>query len=129
MPTVQHSALSFTELHEPSSYMITSLLDDISTASTIYVPIPYAGTVAKVITVIAGAFSTANDTIDVKNSAGSSMGTLTITQSGSAAGDVDTLAPSTNNTVTADDFITVETNGASTDTTKLWFTVVIDRSA
>lgn len=128
MATIQHSVLSSSELHEPKSFIITGVLDDISTASTIYVPIPYAGTVSKVMTVVGGAFSTSDVEIDVKNSAGSSMGTLTITQSGSAAGDTDTLAPASNNTVTADDYITVETDGASTDTTKLWFTVVIGRT-
>jgi hypothetical protein len=56
------------------------------------------------------------------------MGTLTITQSGSAAGDVDTLSPSSNNTVTANSFITVETDGGSTGHKKLRFVVVLDRT-
>ena len=56
------------------------------------------------------------------------MGTLTIAHSGSAAGDVDTLVPTSNNTVTADSFITVESDGASTNTAKLRFVVVLDRT-
>jgi hypothetical protein len=56
------------------------------------------------------------------------MGTITITQSGSAAGDVDSLTPSSNNTVTADSFITVQTNGASVNTAALRFVVVLDRT-
>ena len=57
------------------------------------------------------------------------MGTITITQAGSAAGDVDTLAPASNNTVTSDDFITVATNGGSSTTRRLWVTVIIERDS
>ena len=42
------------------------------------------------------------------------MGTITVANSSSAAGDVDTLSPSTNNSISANSFMTVETNGAST---------------
>ena len=55
--------------------------------------------------------------------------TLTIATASSAAGDVDILAPSTNNTVAVNTFITVETNGGSTGTRKLRFAVVVDRSS
>jgi hypothetical protein len=56
------------------------------------------------------------------------MGTITVAYTSSAAGDVDTLAPSSNNTVTDDDYITVETNGGSTTARKLWVTVIVDLS-
>jgi len=107
---------------------LNGYLDDVSTASTVYIPIPYAGTVSKIITVLEGSITGANSTVTVANSAAASMGTLTITQSGSAAGDVDTLAPSANNSVTADSFITVSTDGASTTHVTLRFTIVLDRS-
>lgn len=147
-----HSALTGTDLHEPKGadtalagevylsnglgsgswvvppYTLTGVIDDVSTASTIYMAIPYAGTVTKVVTVLAGSLTTANATVTVKNSAGSSMGTLTITQSGSAAGDIDTLSPVSNNTVTNDSRISVETDGASDTTRKLFVTVYIQGS-
>ena len=107
---------------------LNGYLDDVSTASTVYIPIPYAGTVSKIITVLEGSITGANSTVTVANSAAASMGTLTITQSGSAAGDVDTLAPSANNSVTADSFITVSTDGASSTHVTLRFTIVLDRS-
>jgi hypothetical protein len=56
------------------------------------------------------------------------MGTLTITQSGSAAGDIDVLNPVSNNTVTNDSRISVETDGASDTTRKLFVTVYIQGS-
>ncbi len=147
-----HSALTGADLHEPKGvaaagagevylsngagsgswvvppYTLTGVIDDVSTASTIYFPIPYAGTVTKVVTVLAGSLTTANATVTVRNAAGTSMGTLTITQSGSAAGDIDVLNPVSNNTVTNDSRISVETDGASDTTRKLFVTVYIQGS-
>ena len=147
-----HSALTGADLHEPKGvaaaaagkvylsdglgsgswvvppYTLTTRLDDVSTASTVYIPIPFAGTVTKVVTVLEGSLTTANATVTVKNAAGSSMGTLTITQSGSAAGDIDTLTPVSNNTVTNDSRISIETDGASDTTRKLFVTVYIQGS-
>lgn len=156
MANVNHSTLTDPYLHEPKGVASASsgdvyvangsgsgtwtakeqlielslegYLEDVSAVETVYVPIPFAGTVSKVLTVLEGSISSADSTVTVKNSAGASMGTLTIANAGSAAGDVDILLPSSNNTVTADSFITVESNGASTNTAKLRFVVVLDRS-
>jgi len=152
MANVQHSALTGSDLHEPKGVasatagkvyisngsgsgawtsageIITGYIDDVSTAEVVHVPMPFAGTISKVITVLEGAITNADATITVKNASAASMGTLTITQSGSAAGDVDTLSPSSNNTVSANTFITVETDGGSTSHKKLRFAVVLDKS-
>lgn len=156
MANVNHSTLTDPYLHEPKGVAAASsgdvyvangsgsgswtaketlielslegYLEDVSAVETVYVPVPFAGTVSKVLTVLEGSIGSADSTVTVKNSAGSSMGTITITSSGSAAGDVDLLLPSSNNTVTSDSFITVESNGASTNTAKLRFVVVLDRS-
>lgn len=103
-------------------------LEDVSSVEKVYVPIPFAGTVVKVLTVLEASISLFNSTVTVKNSAGSSMGTITVTASGSAAGDIDILLPTSNNTVTANSFITIESDGASTNTAKLRFVVVLDRT-
>lgn len=147
-----HSALTGAELHEPKGvaaaqagevylsdglgsgswvvppYTLTGVIDDVSTAATIYFAVPFAGTVTKVVTVLAGSLTTANATVTVRNAAAASMGTLTITQAGSAAGDVDVLLPVSNNTVTNDSRITVETDGASDTARKLFVTVYIQGS-
>lgn len=107
---------------------LTTVFADVSTAETIYLAIPYAGIVTKVVTVLEGALATANDTITVKDSTGLSMGTLTITEAGSAAGDVDVLLPVANNVVGDNDFITIESDGASTSARRLWVTVVLQRT-
>jgi hypothetical protein len=156
MANVNHSSLTDPYLHEPKGVAtatsgdvyvangsgsgawtakqtlielsIEGYLEDVSSVEKVYVPIPFAGTVSKVLTVLEASISSSNSIVTVKNSAGSSMGTLTITASGSSAGDIDTLAPTSNNTVTADSFITIESNGGSTNTAKLRFVVVLDRS-
>lgn len=152
MANTQHSTLTDPELHEPKGVAAASanevyvangsasgswaplelsfniVIADISTAETVYIPIPYAGTITKVVSVLEGAIATADATITPKDASGSSMGTLTVAFSGSAAGDVDTLTPASNNTVTADSFITVETDGASTNTVRLFVTVILQRS-
>ena len=156
MANVNHSSLTDPYLHEPKGVAtatsgdvyvangsgsgawtakqtlielsIEGYLEDVSSVEKVYVPIPFAGTVSKVLTVLEASISSSNSIVTVKNSAGSSMGTLTITASGSAAGDIDTLSPTSNNIVTADSFITIESNGGSTNTAKLRFVVVLDRS-
>jgi len=156
MANVNHSSLTDPYLHEPKGVAtatsgdvyvangsgsgawtakqtlielsIEGYLEDVSSVEKVYVPIPFAGTVSKVLTVLEASISSSDSIVTVKNSAGASMGTLTITASGSAAGDIDTLSPASNNIVTADSFITIESNGGSTNTAKLRFVVVLDRS-
>lgn len=96
---------------------------DVSTAETVYIAIPFACTINKITTVLGGAITVADSTLNFKNAAGSSMGTITVAYSGSAAGDIDTLSPTTNNTISADSRMTVETDGASTTAAKLYVTI------
>ena len=53
-------------------------------------------------------------------------GTITIANSGSAAGDLDTLEPSSNNTFSAGDKLEVETDGGSTNAIQVDLTFVYD---
>lgn len=152
MPTIEHSSLTGAELHEPKgadsatantvyvangsgsgvwtgvTYTLSGSFADVSSASSVYVPIPYAGTVKKITTVLQGSISTTDDTITVYNAAGASMGTITVAVSGSAAGTVDTLSPSSNNTVSADSYIRLTSAGASASAQVLNFTVVVERT-
>lgn len=152
MPTITHSSLTTTDLHEPKGASSASaeevyvadgvgsgawtprhdtymaMLTSVSTASSFYLPIAYAGVVKKITSVIEGTIATADATITIKNSAGSSMGTITVDYVGSAAGDIDTLDPSSNNIVVDNDYITIETNGASTNAVRMILSVVVERS-
>jgi len=152
MPDVQHNTLSGSELHEPKGIdsasagevyvadgssggawsprieILTGVIADVSIAETVYVPIPYSGNVAKIMTVIEGSIATSDATITVKDNAGNTIGTLTITQSGSAAGDVDSNTTLSNTLVTDDDYITVETDGSSTNNVKAQFAIIVERN-
>jgi hypothetical protein len=108
---------------------ITVELTDISTPSSCYVVAPYAGTISKIYSVIDGAITGANATITPSIGGVSiTSGGITIAQSGSAAGDVDSSTPSAANAVTAGQAIKIETDGASTNTVKAQFTIVIQRT-
>ena len=156
MPTIEHSELTTTELHEPkgvagidankvyvsngsnsgawtdldaaTTYVISGVIDNISTAATVYIPTPEAGTVKQVTTVLGGTIATSAVAVVVKNAAAATMGTITVNDAGSAAGDIDSVTPSTNNTFTANSFVTIDTDGASTNTVKLYFSLLVERS-
>jgi len=152
LATVDHNSLTGSNLHEPKgaatadanevyvangsgSGVWTAIQDiytveitDVSTADNVYIVAANAGTVSKVVTLLAGSISVANSTVTCYNSAGASMGTLTIAFSGSSSGDIDTLSPVSNNTVAANSYIRINTDGASSTATRLYVTVVVDRT-
>lgn len=113
----------------PRQYTISHTFSDVSTPGQVYLPIPYAGNVVKVIGVLGAAITGADETITVKDNAGNSMGAIAIANAGSAAGDVDTLAPASNQDVTNDDWIEIETAGSSTGPAPWAVLVVVERSA
>lgn len=109
---------------------VNGYLADISTAGQCYIPIPdnCEGDVVEIRSVINGAISIGDATLTPKIG-GTAMtnGAITVTQSGSAAGDVDVSRPTGARTVAAGDAIEIETDGASTNTIEVWFTVAIKR--
>ena len=62
-----------------------------------------------------------------KNTAAATMGTITVTQSGSAAGDIDTLTPTTNNTFVANTPIEIEGDGGPSSHVDLDVTILLER--
>lgn len=101
-------------------------MTDVSTAGSIYVVSPFAGTYSKLYSVIDGAIATADAVITAEiNGSAVTDGGLTIVNAGSAAGDSDTGTPSAANTVAVGDVIEIITNGASTNTVAAEFTIVI----
>lgn len=98
----------------------------LSSASNVgFVVVPVAGKVKGIYSVIDGVLTTGDETLSFAVSGGTSMGSIVITQSGSAAGDVDSLTPSANNTVVAGDTIDITTDGANGTATKAKITVLI----
>ena len=153
MANVEHSALTGSDLHEPKALagqtagkvyvsngsnsgawtarqdLITVHIHDISTATDIYVPIINAGTGTKLQTVTSAAIAGSDLIITAYNSSSASMGNLTVTQSGSAAGDVDVLSPSSNNTVTAGSYIRINGNGGPSSHVDVMLLIAVDRTS
>jgi len=153
MVNVQHNALTGNDLHEPKGLagtshsgrvyvsngsasgawtarqdLITVHIHDISTATDIYVPIINAGTVVKLQTVTSGTIAGSDLDITAYNSSSASMGELTV-QSESAAGVVDVLSPSSNNTVTAGSYIRLNSNGGPSSHVDVMLLIAVDRTS
>lgn len=113
---------------ELNETFLTVEIVDVSTASSVWIVSPHGGTVSKIYSVISGAIATADAVLDPQIG-GTSItdGGITIANSGSAAGDVDSSTPSAANTVTAGQAIEIATSGASTNTIVCTITLVITR--
>ena len=111
-----------------NDYFLTSTIADISTASSTFVPVPDGGKVIKIFTALQGAIGTANAAITFEiGGTAITGGGITVTQSGSAAGDIDTAEPTAANEVAEDGSIEMITDGSSANTIKLVVTFVIRR--
>lgn len=108
--------LTESEIESKTAY-ITATFEDVSTAaSTVYIPMNFAGTVTAIRSVLHGTIATADTTLTCKiNGTAITSGTLTLAYSGSAAGDVDTATPTANNTFSAGQYLEVTSDGASTN--------------
>jgi len=111
-----------------NDYFLTAKITDISSAGSTFVPVPDGGNVIKIMTSIKNAISSANAALSWEiGGTAITGGGITVTQSGSAAGDVDTAEPTAANEVLEDGTIEMITDGASTNTIKLVVTFVIRR--
>lgn len=91
-----------------------------------YVVFDRAGTVKQVYSCIANPVITADNVLTCANNSGSSMGTITVAFTGSAAGDVDSLTPASNNTFTAGQKMSVTSNGAGGNVVPCTITILYE---
>ena len=111
-----------------NDYFLHAAIADISTASSTFVPVPDGGKIIKIIPALQGAIGTADGGISFEiGGTAVTGGGITVTQSGSAAGDIDTATPTAANEVAEDGSIEMITDGASSNTIKLVVTFVIRR--
>lgn len=116
--------------HNLIKYTLNGTISDVSTAGQIYIPIPeeFAGEVVEVRAALNGAITGADATLTLKvNGVAMTNGTVTIVQSGSAAGDVFVGRPTSNNDVSAGEAIEIETDGGSTGAVEVFVTLVVKR--
>lgn len=91
---------------------------------------PVAGTLDGIKSVLNGALATGDGTLTAAiNGVAVTTGVLTLTQAGSAAGDVDTCSPTAAKTVAVGDVITITGGGSSTATATASTTLLITPSA
>ena len=88
--------------------------------------VPFSGKVKAIYSVTNGVLTTGDETLSFAVTGGTTMGDIVITQSGSAAGDVDSLAPTSNNTVVAGSTIDVTTDGANGTASIAFITILFD---
>lgn len=87
-----------------------------ATAAIFRMVAPRAGTITKFRSVLNAALATGNATLTLKiNGVAVTNGVITITQAGSAAGDVDEATPSAANVVAAGDVISITVGGTNDD--------------
>ena len=111
-----------------NDYFITSKITTISTAGSTFVPIPDGGRVINFITSIKNAITTAAAALTWEIGGVAMTGSaITVTQSGSAAGDVDTSEPTALNTVSEDGTIEMITDGAAASACECIVTFIIRR--
>lgn len=102
-------------------------IEDISTAGQKYVVPGFSGKIKKIHSVINGAIATANAVLTAKiGGTAVTNGVITVTQSGSAAGDVDSATPTGANHFTPVQAIEIETSGASTNTVDVVITLELE---
>ena len=113
-------------LHEFLSVDVADL-----SASAVYgIPCPVAGTVTKIWSRLKAPLSTGDATLTGKiGSTGITNGVITIAESGSAIGDVDSATPSAANTVAVGDSLSVTVGGANASAVGATVVFQIRRSA
>lgn len=119
---------SWTNLVSIVPLLMSGSMADVSTANTVYVPISYSGAITKFTSVIEGAPSGGSaSTITIKNSVGTTIASVSVPTT-SVAGDIFSVNMGTGNSVNANDYITVESDGATTTAASLKFSIVLERS-
>lgn len=104
-------------------------IPDVTVADAFHIVFPFAATVTRVTSVIAGAIATADETLTISKLGVGNLGTITIANAGSAEGDVDSLTPAANNTFTANQVLKIASGGASTGTRRCGITVEYTRTS
>lgn len=126
---VTTSELNTSSIFNVNERNLVVQIPDISTADTIYVAVPWGCTLNSAYSVIDGALAGANSILTFKDNGGNTAGTITVAFSGSAGGDVDSTTFSSNNTFTAGQRLSIETDGGSTNAVPVTITLVFTRTA
>lgn len=109
------------------SYTIQASITDISVPATIYINVPFTGSIALFRSVIQSNIVTVDEVVKIRNPDGVIIGTITIPVLSTAGADGSTII-NTNNTVSAGDVISIESLGNSSSACPAGFSVIIDKT-
>lgn len=126
---IGYQSIDSTTVKGLGQYRVYITIKDITVASSVYVPIAGTSRLDRVVGVITGAITGADSAISFKNNGGSTMGTLTVAATGSAAGNVYDTGIAFSNTIVDGQYVRVDCDGAPTGGTSdmtltLLFTLV-----
>lgn len=110
-----------------NAMLVNVEITDISTADQRHFAPGFNGKIKRITSCLGGAISGADATLTAKIS-GTAVtgGSITVAQSSSAAGDVDSATPTAANTFTSTDHIEIETDGGSTGTHEVLVTFELE---
>lgn len=115
------------ELKAGNRVALTTRIDDISTASSVWAVSPIAGDVIGIYVVLHNAITVADAVVTAElNGVAMSGLSITCAYTGSAAGSTFSGTPSGSNTVSSGDAIEIITDGGSTTACKADVTIMID---
>lgn len=110
-----------------SRRFITAQIADVSAAGQIYVVPGFRGKIIRAYTALNSAITGADAGLTLKiGGTAVTGGTITITQSGSASGDVDSCTPTGANSFTSTQAVEIETDGASSTTAIVTVTLELE---
>ena len=123
------SNINTSSIKDVNKIYLTYSIPDLNSAASYYMVCPLAGILTKIWSVIDGALATADNVLTFEiATVAVTGGTITITQAGSAAGDVDSCTPSAARTLTAGQALEIISNGGTSSTTRCTLTFEIDIS-
>lgn len=122
--------MAFPNIHTLDTIHLTTNTPSVGTSPIVaYVRVPFRATIKKFTGVLRGAITTADGTITLAVN-GTTVGTFTVTQSGSAAGQLFSGQTTTNalSQVNEDDIISFTPSGASGSSIGMDFSVVLNQA-
>tara|TARA_Y100001963_G_C6712488_1_gene414993 strand:+ start:795 stop:1178 length:384 start_codon:yes stop_codon:yes gene_type:complete len=113
----------FDSFQDSGEFLTVQCVLGTATSNDVYLVVPKACKITTVYSCINQALSTADETIAVKSAQGT-LGTITITQSGSAAADIDSISPSSSNILAAGDYLHLDIGGENGTAAECYVTIV-----
>lgn len=111
------------------TYALTCTVEDIGGTNSAYVVAPFTGTLTGVYTTINQAIATADAVLTISiGGVSTTPSTVTIAYSGSAAGDVDSVTLTNNNTVVPGSVIKILSDGGTSTAANAYCTLIFTKA-